>query len=75
MTYERLYGKAEGLADRLDAWAQRVSMDKTLPWIGLGIIADIRAAAATIRGEPLPDPDLEKYTDVAIQSDSLEYDL
>jgi len=65
MTYESPYGKAEGLADRMDKWAERASKDKTLPWIGLGIIADMRAAAATIRGEPLPGSDTEQ----------MEYDL
>jgi hypothetical protein len=65
MTYESKFGKAEGLADRLDEWAARVSHDKSLPWIGLGIIADIRAAAALLRGELVPSDDVLE----------LEYDL
>jgi hypothetical protein len=60
MTYKSPYGKAEGLADRLEQWAERMSMDKTLPWAGLGIIMDLRAATAALRGEPLPDPDAEE---------------
>jgi hypothetical protein len=53
------YGTEEGLADRLDTWADRLGRDKTLPWIGLGIIADLRAAAAKISGQPIKTPQAE----------------
>lgn len=77
MTYESPYGKAEGLADRLEEWVTRISRDKTLPWPGLGIIDDIRAAAATIRGEPLPNPYTNPKKDCSSsdKTTSLEYDL
>lgn len=45
------YGQQDGLADRLAEWARRLSTDKTLPWIGTGLIADLNAAAAAVRGE------------------------
>ena len=51
------FGKSEGLADRLDKWEKDLSANRTYPWVGLGLLADLRAAAATIRGEAIPvDP-------------------
>lgn len=49
------YGARDGLEARLTDWAERLSRDKTLPWIGLGMIADLKAAAAALRGEEEPD--------------------
>lgn len=48
------YGKFEGLTNRLRNWKDRLSKDRTLPWVGLGIIADIDAAIARI--EELSEP-------------------
>lgn len=52
MVQKSKYGDYVGIEDRLDVWAQRLARDKTLPWIGLGIIADLTAAAMKLRGEP-----------------------
>lgn len=46
MTYESPYGKPEGLRDRLAEWVQRLSNDRNLPWVGLGLIDDLDAATA-----------------------------
>lgn len=62
MTYKSQYGEEEGLRDRLEQWAERMSMDKNLPWAGLGVIADLKAAVLYmdtvegIMGAPQPDP-------------------
>lgn len=50
MTYVSPFGKLDGLADRMNGWVERMSHDKTLPWVGLGIIADTKLAAETISG-------------------------
>lgn len=57
MTYESKYGQIEGLPDRLEAAATRLGRDKALPWVGMGLIADLEAAAAALRGKPLSVPD------------------
>lgn len=41
MTYERKYGKIEGITERTADWVRRVSEDKALPWVGLGLIDDL----------------------------------
>lgn len=51
MTYDRQYGKREGLAARLLEHIERLGKDKTLPWVGLGLIDDLRAASAAISGK------------------------
>ena len=52
--YVSPYGQSKGLPDRLDKWADDLSGDRQLPWMGLGIIADLRAAAAILNGKPVP---------------------
>lgn len=47
-----LYGSREGLPDRLHEWVERLGKDKTLPWIGLGLIADLKTAVAVLNGAP-----------------------
>lgn len=47
-----LYGAREGLPDRLDAWVKRLGEDRSLPWAGLGLIADLKTAAAMLSGKP-----------------------
>lgn len=50
----RPYGKPEGLADRLLDHIHKLGTDKTLPWVGLGLIDDLRAASEAISGKPAP---------------------
>ena len=42
--YESPYGRAAGLAARLSEWITRVGQDRTLPWVGLGLVGDMRMA-------------------------------
>lgn len=51
MTYDRQYGKREGLAERLIEHIKRLGTDRTLPWVGLGLIDDLYAASAAISGK------------------------
>lgn len=48
----RVYGDREGLAESLEEWVDRLSRDKSFVWPGCGILADLKTAAAVIRGEP-----------------------
>lgn len=50
--YVSPHGKPEGLRKRLEYWAERMSTDPSLPWAGLGIIADIRAAIEFVPDTP-----------------------
>lgn len=66
MSGERKYGAKEGLADRLNDWIDRLSTDKALPWTGLGLIDDLRAAVDVLSpGSSAPDP----------RQQEMEYDL
>ena len=56
MPPDRKYGKHEGLRERLLDWANRMSNDKSWPWVGLGIIDDIELAASL-----LPDPPMQEF--------------
>lgn len=62
--YKSPYGKSERLADRLDDWRHRLGTDKSLPWPGNGLLDDLKVAAATLRGEKIPEP-----------TKTVEYDL
>ena len=74
--YVSPFGKAEGLSQRLDKWATDLSLDRAYPWVGLGLIADLRAAAAVIDGRPVPvDPHEGLPEDTAPTEPSLESDL
>jgi hypothetical protein len=53
------YGAREGLADRLTEWTERLGKDKYLPWVGLGLVADLKAASAALKGAPEKSPDME----------------
>jgi hypothetical protein len=56
------------LADRLENHAEQLARNKSLPWLGLGLHTDLRAAAAALRGQPLPVPE-------KIATKILEFDL
>ena len=63
MTYKSQYGQPEGLRDRLGEWANRLGNDKSLPWAGLGLIADLEAAVRHMDGATLfgPAPEIREY--------------
>lgn len=54
MTYDRRYGQREGLPERLGAAAENLARNKSLPWLGLGLYEDLLAAAAALKGQPVP---------------------
>lgn len=41
----REFGKPEGLARRLAMWANSLGKNKSYPWLGLGIVDDLKCAA------------------------------
>ena len=43
--YDSPFGKAEGLSKRLKEWSERLGKDGSLPWVGLGLIADLSLAS------------------------------
>lgn len=43
MTYVSPYGQIPGLPGRLADWLHRLRTDRTLPWVGLGLIHDLEA--------------------------------
>lgn len=67
------YGVRDGLPERLREWALQLGRDKKYPWIGTGIIDDLRAAADTLDGKPTPakEPEPEAWESIVQK----EYDL
>ena len=65
--YTSPFGKENGLSARLEKWAEDLSKNRQYPWVGLGLIADLKAAAAVIDGRPVP---VDPYEET-----SQEYDL
>lgn len=63
MTYEEWrkqpmnnFGSADGLGPRLRDWAQRLRFDKSLPFVGIGLVADLEAAAEIFAlTQPVPE--------------------
>jgi hypothetical protein len=45
VTYKRMHGSEEGIADRLKMWRRHLGADKTYPWLGTGICDDLVTAA------------------------------
>lgn len=71
----RCFGKREGLEKRLAMWANQLSCDKRYPWVGLGLIDDLKCACRMLGG----DPD-KRYADMrnpkpAPEPTKVEYDL
>ena len=46
--YVSPYGKPGGLAKRLADWAERLPLDHSYPWVGTGILEDLKLAAAIL---------------------------
>lgn len=49
---ERCFGKPEHIEKRLAYWARQLSTDKSLPWVGLGLIDDLECACRMLGGDP-----------------------
>ncbi len=39
------FGNKDGIGPRLAYWANQLSRDKNYPWVGTGLIADLKCAA------------------------------
>jgi hypothetical protein len=73
----RCFGKPEGMEKRLAMWARSLSMDKSYPWVGLGLIDDLKGACRMLGGDPdKVYPDMRKNSPPAEpESPIVEYDL
>lgn len=43
--YQSPFGNPVGLAERMEIWGEGLARDRALPWVGLGLVADVQAAA------------------------------
>lgn len=64
----RPYGQIRGLAERLAEWVERCKRDKSLPWVGLGLVADMEAVVRLLSLEEFgnwlhthPDDELQRW--------------
>lgn len=48
MSKDRQFGIPEGLGRRLNTWANQLATDKRYPWVGTGLIDDLKAAAQIV---------------------------
>lgn len=72
----RCFGKPEGLEKRLAYWARQLSMDKKYPWVGLGLIDDLKCACRELGGDPDKTyPDMRKPESAPAPAPVVEYDL
>lgn len=51
----REFGKPEGLARRLAMWANSLGKNKSYPWLGLGIVDDLKCAARLLGNNEDPN--------------------
>jgi hypothetical protein len=74
----RAFGKPENIEKRLAMWARQFSMDKSYPWVGLGLIDDLKCACRMLGGDPdKVYPDLRPKTiyDKPAPAPEVVYDL
>jgi hypothetical protein len=72
----RAFGKPEGLEKRLAMWANQFSTDKRYPWVGLGLIDDLKCASRMLGGDPDKRyPDMRKPEPAPEPAKVVEYDL
>jgi hypothetical protein len=72
----RCFGKREGLEKRLAMWANQLGRDKSYPWVGLGLIDDLKCASRELGGDPDKQyPDMRKPAPAAPEPAKVEYDL
>jgi hypothetical protein len=48
----RAFGKPENIEKRLAMWVAQLSTDRTYPWVGLGLIDDLKCACRMLGGDP-----------------------
>lgn len=72
---DRCFGKPENLEKRLAMWVAQLSMDKSLPWVGLGLIDDLKCACRILGGDPDKQyRDMRKPKEIPAEP-TQEYDL
>ncbi|MFL6707950.1 MAG: hypothetical protein ACJ8HI_07065 [Massilia sp.] len=74
----RAFGKPEGIEKRLAMWQNQLSRDKSFPWVGLGLIDDLKCACRMLGGDPDKQyPDMRKPapTPAPEPAKVVEYDL
>lgn len=70
----RCFGKRDGLEKRLAYWARQLSMDNRYPWVGLGLIDDLKCASRELGGDPDKEyPDMREPAPEP--APAVEYDL
>lgn len=48
----RGFGEPENIEKRLAMWAIQLSVDKKFPWVGTGLIDDLKCACRMLGGDP-----------------------
>lgn len=80
MTYERMHGREEGIAERLKMWRRYLATDKRYPWLGSGICDDLVTAARMLGADVSEfsvagDNEPTLPTIIPQESVALEFDL
>jgi len=55
MTADRRFGIPDGLGRRMNTWANQLSRDKSYPWVGTGLIDDLKCAARELGAPPFDE--------------------
>lgn len=77
----RAFGKPENLEKRLAMWANQLSCNPKYPWVGLGLIDDLKCACRELGGDPDKTyPDMRPKAKVPTEpvpeaASAMEYDL
>lgn len=75
MTFESPYGKRLGLRDRINDWIKQLGTDKSLPWVGLGLIADLRLVAEVLPNKIEEGKEFDMNEPKAVKPKTVEFDL
>jgi len=87
MSNERQFGIPEGLGRRLNTWANQLAMDKRYPWIGTGLIDDLKCAASQLGApsfdemfpvrdySPKPVEEEDEFAEYRAKTQAIEFDL
>ena len=78
--YASPYGQLRGLPQRLAQWRARLGTDRTLPWVGTGLIADLEATMRLLNLREFADhlrvngtPEQQAFAaDILADQDTLE---
>jgi hypothetical protein len=76
-----MYGREEGIAERLKMWRRQLGTNKNFPWLGTGICDDLVTAARLLGADvsefeaDLNQPTLPGVVPVEPVQQALVYDL